>query len=94
MNYDEYPVGKAQRVVLDALGLNARGAKSADELFESLGLIVRPVRRGRASVPAITIKSRVAGGWSPGGDGESWRAYEELTAEQMTAISPWLVEAE
>lgn len=92
MNYgDEYPVGKAQQIVLNALGLRASGATSADALFEELGLVVRPVRRGRASVPEITLKSRYAGGWSAGGDGEEWRAYGDLTAEQMQAIAPWLV---
>lgn len=92
MNYgDEYPVGKAQQIVLNALGLKASGATSANALFEELGLAVRPVRQGRASVPEITLKSRYAGGWNEGGDGDSWRAYGDLTAEQMQAITPWLV---
>lgn len=89
---DEYPVGKAQQIVLNALGLTAAGAASANELFESLGLVVRPVRQGRTSVPQITLKDRYAGGWTPGGDGDSWRAYGDLTAEQMQAIAPWLVQ--
>jgi len=87
---DEYPVGKAQQIVLDALGLKAAGMTSANELFESLGLIVRPVRQGRASVPEITIKNRYEGGWNEGGDGDSWRAYGDLTAEQMQALAPWI----
>lgn len=92
MSYNnEYPVGKAQQVVLDALGLTAAGMTSANALFESLGLIVRPVRQGRASVPQITIKNRYAGGWNEGGDGDTWRAYGDLTAEQMKAIAPWVV---
>ena len=88
---DEYPVGKAQQIVLDALNMTAKGATSADKLFEELGLVVRPVRQGRASVPQITLKSRYAGGWNEGGDGDNWRAYGDLTAEQMQAIAPWLV---
>lgn len=88
---DEYPVGKAQQIVLDALGLEAAGATSANELFESLGLVVRPVRQGRTSVPEIMIKDRWAGGFSAEGDGEEWQAYGDLTAEQMSAIAPWVV---
>ena len=91
MYRNEYPVGKAQQIVLDALGLTAAGASSADELFESLGLVVRPVRQGRVSVPEITIKNRYAGGFTADGDGDAWRAYGDLTAEQMRAIAPWLV---
>lgn len=88
---NEYPVGKAQQIVLNALGLKANSAGRANELFEELGLVVRPVRQGRTSVPEITIKNRYAGGWNEGGDGDSWREYGDLTAEQMQAISPWLV---
>lgn len=88
---DEYPVGKAQQIILDALGMTASGATSANELFEELGIIVRPVRKGRQSVPEVTLKNRYAGGWTPGGDGDEWRAYGELTAEQMQALAPWLV---
>lgn len=91
MSYDnEYPVGKAQQIVLDALGLKAVGATSANELFESLGLVVRPVRQGRTSVPEITIKGRYAGGFTAEGDGDEWRAYGDLTAGQMQAIAPWV----
>lgn len=91
MSYsNDFPVGKAQQVVLDALGLKATGMTGANELFESLGLVVRPVRQGRASVPQITIKNRYEGGWNEGGDGDSWRAYGDLTVEQMQAIAPWV----
>ena len=89
---DEYPVGKAQQVVLDALGMEANGASSANALFERLGLVVRPVRQGRTSVPEITLKDRYAGAIGRDGDGDSWRAYGELTAAQMQAIAPWLKE--
>lgn len=88
---DEYPVGKAQQIVLDALGMRAAGATSANELFETLGLRVFPVRQGRSSVPQIHLKSRYAGGFTEGGDGDEWRTYGDLTAEQMQAIAPWLV---
>jgi len=35
-------------IVLDALGLTAAGTTSTNELFEELGLVVRPVRQGRS----------------------------------------------
>ena len=88
----EYPVGKAQQVILDALGRKASGATSADALFEELGIIVRSTRKGRASVPEVVVKRRMTGGFTEDGDGESWRAYDDLTAEQMQALAPWIVE--
>jgi hypothetical protein len=89
---NDFPAGKAQQQVLAALGMTGfYTAAGANEVFESLGLMVRAVRQGRASVPQITLKSRYAGGWNEGGDGDSWRAYGDLTADQMRAISAWLV---
>lgn len=84
------PVGKAQSIVLKALNLTAPDFQSAEKVFESLGLVVIPVRVGKSSFPKITIKSRTNGIINREGEGEGWRQYEDLTPEQLIAIAQWV----
>ena len=84
----DYPVSKAQQMVLDALGMTASGYSDAQDKFEELGLVVSSKRQGRSSVPAITVKSRETGGWNPGGDGWSGRQYDDI---DTSAIEQWIV---
>lgn len=91
MAYRNYPVGKAQQMVLDALGMSAEDSRDAKEKFEELGLLVNSKRDGRKSVPAITVKSRFGGGWNRGGDGSGYQKYDDI---DTTAIEQWIVNDE
>ena len=87
----DYPVGKAQQMVLDALGITASGFGEAQDAFDKLGIVVNSQRQGRKSVPAITVKSRHGGGFTSGGDGEAWREYDDV---DLSAVEHWIVEDE
>ena len=84
----DYPVGKAQRMVLEALGLNADSYSEAEELFVQRGLIVKAIRQGRKSVPAITLMDTEGGAMSTGGDGDSWDI--EYKDYDKNAIAEWM----
>ena len=84
----EYPIGKAQRMVIEALGLNAETFAEAEEMFANRGLIVKAVRQGRRSVPSITLMDTDGGAMNSDGEGESWDIeYEDYDKE---AITQWL----
>jgi len=85
----EYPVGKAQRMVLEALGISAASFGEAKAKFERLGIIVGSKRDGRDTVPVVTVKNRVSGDFGPGGDGESYQQYEDL---DVGPIAQWIAE--
>lgn len=89
----DYPVGKAQQVVLSALGVTRHTFAGAEAYFEEIGIVVSSKRVGRSSVPVVRIKDRYNGGFTSEGDGDSWRAYSDLTAEQLQALAPWIVKA-
>lgn len=83
----DYPVGKAQQIVLDALGMTASGFNDAKTKFEQLGIVVGSKRVGRNSVPSITIKDRCAGGFTTDGDGVEWREYDDI---DLAPINQWI----
>ena len=58
--FKEYPVGKAQQTILDALGLTAGGFSSADIIFSNLNIVVSSKRVGRKSVPVVTVVKATA----------------------------------
>ena len=87
----DYPVGKAQQMVLDALGMTASGHSDAQAKFEALGLAVGSRREGRATVPAITVLNRHGGGFTAYGDGDGWREYDDI---DTSAIEQWIVKDE
>lgn len=82
-----YPVGKAQQMVLDALGLTAKDFADAEAQFEALGIVVSPRREGRTSVPAVTVRPRFGGAFTAGGDGVEYREYDE---HDFSAIEQWI----
>lgn len=51
-----YEVGKAQKIVLDGLGVTVESFQEAEALFESIGIVVISVREGRKSVPQISAR--------------------------------------
>ena len=54
----EFPVGKAQQMVLDAIGMTAENAREAEKIFEDLNIVVLPVRQGKTSVPHVGLTTR------------------------------------
>jgi hypothetical protein len=86
----DYPVGKAQQMVLDALGVKRASFAGAEMYFEEIGIVVSSKRVGRSSVPVVRLKNRYASAMTEEGEGETWRAYGDLTAEQMAALAPWI----
>lgn len=82
-----YPVGKAQQIVLDALGMTAADHSEASQKFEELGIVVSSRREGRTSVPVVIVKDRFGGGFNAGGDGEEWRNYKDV---DLSNISQWI----
>lgn len=88
-----YEVKKYQRVVLDALGLQAGTAWAAEEIFKGLGLVVHFRREGRATVPTIRVADPHRHAWNEGGDADVWTEQRgTLTAEQWAKIAQWIVE--
>lgn len=83
-----HPVGVAQRVILDALGIEADHATHADEIFTALGIGVQPVRVGRRSVPSVSRIDNSGGGLNIEGEGESW---EHVPVDvDLSAIAEWM----
>ncbi len=83
-----YPVGKAQGMVLMALGRKDIDTyQEAEAFFASVGISVIAVRQGRASVPSITVQSGHS--WNVGGDADTWGGTT-LTSEQKKAIAQWM----
>ena len=83
------PVGKAQAIVLEALGLKAGSFGQAEQLFSELGIVVIAKRQGRTSVPVVKIK-KYPGSWNPGGDWDEGGNVATLSDEQRAALAPWL----
>jgi len=83
----DYPVGKAQQTVLDALNITATGHSAAQEIFKSLGLVVVTKREGRRSVPSITVLDRDGGGFNASGEGETWQQYPD---SDFSNIQEWV----
>lgn len=85
-----YPVGKAQQTILDALSLEADSFHEADEVFARYGLAVTSVRQGRRSVPQVSLRDTVGGGFNIHGEGESYDIeYEPVDLSQ---IKEWMAE--
>ena len=83
----DYPVGKAQKMVLDALGITATGHSDASRKFAELGLAVSSKRVGRSSVPVVKVLDRYAGALNQYGEGETWKQYEDI---DLTLIEQWI----
>lgn len=84
----DYPVGKAQRQILDALGVKAYNFQQAEARFAELGIVVASKRVGRASVPVVTLTR--AGGTMQSEDGDYGdTSAPTLTAAQRAALAPF-----
>lgn len=84
----QHPVGKAQKVILDALALEADSFQEADKIFADYGLAVSPVRQGRRSVPAVHLLSTVGGGLNDFGEGEEYDIqYKDI---DLKPIAEWM----
>jgi len=78
----DYPIGAAQKKVLEALGMSASGFADAERIFDEIGIVVMSKR----GTPQVTRKAQ-GGGWSPDGDGD----YEANVAEaDLSAIAQWM----
>lgn len=82
-----YPVGKAQQMVLDALNITARDFSEAKQIFENLGIVVASKREGRSSVPVITIKDRFDGGFNAAREGVEYRKYDDV---DLSDVEQWV----
>ena len=89
MSRRNYPVGKAQQMVLDALNLTARDFSEANRIFENLGIVVSSKRQGRRSVPVITVKDRLGGAFNAAGEGVEYREYADV---DLSAVAQWVEE--
>jgi hypothetical protein len=85
MSYDN-PVGKAQQVVLNILGIKVYSFQQADEAFRELGIVVASKRVGRSSVPVV--KFLRSGSLMQSEDGDyGTPSVAQLTAEQRAALA-------
>jgi len=83
-----YPTSVAQNKVLAALGLSASDYAEADRIFADHGLVVSSRRVGRSSEPVISRLATIGGGWSVGGDGESYTiTYKGI---DLTPVAQWM----
>ncbi len=84
-----YPVGKAQKQVLDALGRSdIETFQGAEAFFARIGIAVTPVRVGRQSVPSITRLDSVRGAFNAYGEGETWdMGFESV---DLSKIQQWM----
>lgn len=84
----EFPVGKAQKQVLDALGLTANTHAEAVKIFEEIGIAVSSKRVGRTSKPAIKMLDTTRGGFSADGDGYA----DEITHKEIdfAPVAQWI----
>jgi len=68
----EYPVGKAQQIILNALSLQAKTYAEAEQLFAARGLAISSVREGRTNRPVVEVLSREGSSFNRDGEGEVW----------------------
>ena len=84
-----FPVGKAQSMVLEALGLTAENFDHANAIFERIGILVDSKRAGRSVVPVVYVGDGMGGGFNMYGEGEKWTLPIEKI--ELTPIEPWMV---
>mgnify|MGYP001046615292 CR=1 FL=1 len=86
----QYPVGKAQQTILDALNItNCNGHSHAQQIFDELGIVVSSKRVGRKSVPVVE-KATIGGGFNAYGEGEE--SYTPSIGIDLSAISEWMMD--
>lgn len=82
--------GVAQKVILDALGIQANNFAHAKVIFGELGIDVGHKRVGRSSVPVVTKLDRSGGAINIEGDGEVWDDWGPDV--DLSAIKEWMVQ--
>lgn len=80
--------GKAQQVILSALGIQANNFAHAKVIFKALGIDVGHKRVGRSSVPVVTKLDRSGGAFNRDGEGEVWDDWGPDV--DLTAIKEWM----
>lgn len=83
-----YPVGAAQRMVLNALRLTAADFEEANRIFAQHGLEVTSKRVGRSSVPVIRRLAQAGGAFNAYGEGETWQ--NSFKPVDLAAVAQWL----
>lgn len=83
----DYPVGKAQQQVLDALGMTATGFGDATAKFDQLGIVVASKRDGRKSVPVVSIKQS---NWKQNTYGDFDGVDVEISADVLSKLAQWM----
>jgi len=85
-----YPVGKAQQMVLDALGLYAENFTEANEVFEKHGISVSSKRVGRRSEPVVMrISSEVEAQANYGGDYDIGEEVDYIDID-LSPVAQWM----
>ena len=81
----DYPVGAAQKKVLEALGMSASGFADAERIFDEIGIVVASKR----GTPQVSRKATSGGGWNPGmEDGDSYEIkFREV---DLTPLAQWM----
>jgi L-asparaginase/Glu-tRNA(Gln) amidotransferase subunit D len=83
------PVGKAQGIILQALGrTDIQSWQEAEAFFARIGIVVNAKRVGRTSVPVVRLKETMAGGFNEYGEGEVYEIDYE-TAD-LSKIEQWI----
>jgi len=88
-NRRQYPVGKAQSIILKVLQIEANNSGHANAIFEAIGIGVGNKRVGRSSVPVVRKLDRSGGGINSEGEGESWDDW--APDFDLSAIQEWMV---
>ncbi len=85
----QYPVGKAQQMVLDALNITVKvnGHRHAQQIFDELGITVSSKRVGRASVPVVIVNTGGSGRHAYG-DYDVWDAPS--AGIDLSAVAQWV----
>ena len=88
-NTKQYPVGKAQQQVIDALGITVKvnGHSHAQQIFDEIGISVSSKRNGRTSVPVVS-KTSIGGGFNAYGEGEE--SFSLSNRVDLSSISQWM----
>jgi hypothetical protein len=87
MAHKSFPVGKAQQMVLDALGIEATDWNEAKAAFEEIGITVNSKRVGRGVEPEIIVDSGHRSGFDDNGEG--WQA--DITFDRdLSPVEQWI----
>ena len=84
----QYPVGKVQQQVLDALNITVKvnGHSHAQQIFDTIGIVVGSKRQGRAALPVVSVNE--GGAYrNAGGDYDVWSGGANC---DISALAQWM----